>query len=108
MKGRFPKILSTVSLSDVGIEQRFLKTTIGWTKYKPLLYYIIDNDNYDNIINETRKNLENSVLKVNTAFETCDFSCLIGILDEYDKNVKKHYEEYLRTIKVWDKLKYEA
>ena len=27
---------------------------------------------------------------------------------QYDKNVKKHYEEYLRTIKVWDKLKYEA
>ena len=27
------------------IEQRFLKTTIGWTKYKPLLYYITEKDN---------------------------------------------------------------
>ena len=108
MKDVFPKRLTSISLDDSGIEQRFLKTTIGWTKYKPLLYYITDKENYRKIINKTKENLENSVFKVNTAFETCDFSCLLNVLDEYDRNVKKHYAEYERTTEIWDRLKYQV
>jgi hypothetical protein len=106
MKDRYPKVLRRIALDDNGIEQRFLKTTIGWTKYKPLLYYITENENYKNIIAETKKNLEESVPRINTAFETCDFSCLISELEDYDKNVKKHYKEYLKTTEIWDNLKY--
>lgn len=105
MKEKFPKNLRRVALDDNGIEQRFLKTTIGWTKYKPLLYYITEQENYKNIIKETRKNLVESIPKINTAFETCDFECLITDLDDYDKNVKKHYNEFLRTTEIWDELK---
>lgn len=108
MKNRFPKKLSAISLDDTGIEQRFLKTTIGWTKYKPLLYYITNKENYRKIIDDTRENFKNSVLKVNTAFETCDFSCLIDVLNTYDKNVEKHYQEYLKVTEIWDKLKHEV
>lgn len=106
MKEKYPKVLRRIALDDNGIEQRFLKTTIGWTKYKPLLYYITENENYKKIIIDTKKNLEESIPKINTAFETCDFSCLLSELDDYDKNVKKHYKEYLRTTEVWDDLKY--
>ena len=106
MKDKFPKVLRRIALDDNGIEQRFLKTTIGWTKYKPLLYYITENENYKKIIQNTKKNLEESVPKINTAFETCDFACLIKELEDYDKNVKKHYKEFLRTTEVWDDLKY--
>ena len=105
MKERYPKVLRKIALDDNGIEQRFLKTTIGWTKYKPLLYYITENKDYKKIISETKKNLEESIPKINTAFETCDFSCLLTELADYDKNVKKHYKEYLRTTEVWDDLK---
>ena len=108
MKEIYPKRLNSISLDDSGIEQRFLKTTKGWTKYKPLFYYVTQHENYEEIINKTRENLKNSVPKINTAFETCDFSYLIKILNTYDKNVEKHYEEYLRTTQIWDKLKYEA
>ena len=105
MKDKYPKVLRRIALDDNGIEQRFLKTTIGWTKYKPLLYYITENENYKKIISETRKNLEESTPKINTAFETCDFTCLLKELDDYDKNVKKHYKEFIRTTEVWDDLK---
>jgi hypothetical protein len=105
MKDKYPKVLRRIALDDNGIEQRFLKTTVGWTKYKPLLYYITENKNYRNIIDTTRKNLEESIPKINTAFETCDFGCLLTELDDYDKNVKKHYKEFLRTTEVWDELK---
>lgn len=105
MKEKFPKVLRRIALDDSGIEQRFLKTTIGWTKYKPLYHYIIDRENYKDIIKTAKTNLKNSIPKINTAFETCDFSCLIKELEEYDKNVKKHYNEYVRVTEIWDKLK---
>lgn len=105
MRDVFPKTLRRISLDDNGIEQRFLKTTIGWIKYKPLYTYIVDRKNYNKIIKEARENLEKSIDKISTAFETCDFSCLLRELDDYDKNVKKHYKEYLETTEVWDRLK---
>ena len=105
MKDKFPKVLRRIALDDTGIEQRFLKTTIGWTKYKPLLYYITENKDYKKIIADTKQNLEESIPKINTAFETCDFGCLLTELEDYDKNVKKHYKEFLRATEVWDELK---
>lgn len=106
MKDKYPKRLLRISLDDNNIEQRFLKATIGWTKYKPLLYYIIDRENYKNIIEKTRENLEKSIPKMNTAFQTCDFTCLLNELDEYDKNVKKHYAEFEKATRLWDSIKY--
>ena len=106
MNDKFPKTLRRIALEDNGIEQRFFKTTLGWIKYKPLLYYLTDNENYKNIMKKTRKNLTESIPKINTAFETYDFESLLTELDSYDKNVKKHYNEFIRTTEVWDSLKY--
>ncbi len=106
MKDKYPKRLLRISLDDTSVEQRFLKATIGWTKYKPLLFYITDKKNYRTIIDTAKENLEKSIPKMNTAFQTCDFSCLLNELQEYDKNVKKHYAEYEKVTKVWDAIKY--
>lgn len=108
MREKYPKVLRKLVLDDSGIEQRFLKTTIGWTKYKPLYYYIVDNENYKNIIKQTKVNFEKSIPKINTAFETCDFSCLLSELTDYNKNVKKHYDEYVKATKIWDKFKFDV
>lgn len=105
MKEKFPKSLSRISLDDSGIEQRFAKTAIGWIRYKPLLYYITDNKNYKDIIKQTKTNLEKSVPKMNAVFENHDFTVLLKELDKYDKDVKKHYDEYIETNNIWDKLK---
>ena len=105
MKGKYPKRLPKTSLANTEIEQRFLKATIGWTRYKPLLYYITDRANYEKIIEETRDKLKKSVKKINTEFLTCDFTCLLKELNKYDKDVEKHYEEYLKVNELWDKFK---
>ena len=107
MREKFPKFLRKAALDDSGIEQRFLKTTIGWTKYKPLYHYIVDHDDYKKIIKTAKADLERSIPKINTEFETCDFSCLLDELTEYDKNVKKHYAEYVRVTEIWDKFKFD-
>ena len=53
------------------------------------------------------KYLDDYLDEINTCFETCDFSCLITTLDEYDKNVRKHYNEYKKTMELWDRLKFQ-
>ena len=57
MDNKFPKNLRKIISEDDGIEYRFLRTTIGWTKYKPLLSYIIDNKDYKEIIENSKKRL---------------------------------------------------
>lgn len=106
MRDKFPKRLPRIALEDNDIEQRFLKATVGWIKYKPLFYYITQRENYREFMDGAKDKLVRSVPKINTAFKTCDFSCLIHELEEYDKNVQKHYQEFSRITKIWDELKY--
>ena len=105
MDNKFPKNLRKIISEDNGIELRFLRTTIGWTKYKPLLYYIIDNKNYEKIIKESEQKLQKTSAIVSTAFEDCDLTNLSNILCEYDRNVEKHYKEYIETNNIWEKVK---
>ena len=105
MEGKFPKKLKKITSEDSGISWRFKKTTTGWTKYKPLLYYILDSNNYEKVICQSKIKLENTVQKMSTVFEDCDLTNLPTILDDYDNNVKKHYEEYKQVNKIWNKIK---
>ena len=105
MKEKYPKQNLKISLDDNGIEQRFYKAALGWIKYKPLYFYINERENYREIMDTAIKNLEKGVESVSKQFETCDFECFVPELQDYDKNVKKHYQEFLDTNKIWDKLK---
>lgn len=105
MEGKFPKRLKRITSEDNGVSLRFRRTVTGWTKYKPLLYYISDTNNYENIIQQSKTKLKNSVQKISTAFENCDLTDLPSILDDYDNKVKKHYEEYIEVNKIWNKIK---
>lgn len=105
INGNYPDKLDRTTLSDSSIEKRFLKASIGWIKYKPLLTYIVEKENYKQIIEETHKKLEKSIPKMNKLFNTNDFSCLIEELEKYDNNVQKHYNEYLQSFESWDKIK---
>jgi len=107
MKERFPKRPLSIKLEDNSIEQRFYKATIGWVKYKPLYFYINDREHYREIIDSSIENLEKSVDKLSHQFETCDFRSLITSLKQYDKNVEKHYAEYIKVTEIWDKLKHQ-
>ena len=56
------------------------------------------------------KTLKNGLLetteKVSKAFEDIDLTVLNDILLEYNKNVEKHYNEYVETNNIWEKIKY--
>ena len=106
MDKKYPKKLKNISYKDSGVSVRFRRTTLGWTKYKPLFYYIMNRKNYRNIIDKTKINLENSVKEISTLYPDCDVTELVDILNEYDSNVEKHYEEYKKTNEVWDRIKF--
>ena len=54
---------------------------------------------------ETRENLEKGITAINKLFDTNSFNILLEELNNYDKNVKKHYNEYIKTNEIWNKLK---
>lgn len=105
IKNKYPKKLLKPILDDNSVEQRFLKASIGWIKYKPLLIYITNREQYKETIEECKENLNKSIPKMNKLFKTCDFHCLLEELDKYDKEVKNHYDEYIQTNKIWETIK---
>ena len=67
--------------------------------------YIQDNENYKGNMKVAIEKLEKSVPKINELFESTNFTDLVKDLKEYDRNVEKHYKEYLKTNEIWKKMK---
>lgn len=104
-KRKYPTKLKDIDLEDGKIEERFFWASVGWIKYKPLLIYITNKENYRSIINKTRENLELSIPNINKVFTKYDFSRLIDVLDRFDKKVEDDYQEYIKTFEIWEKFK---
>lgn len=102
---KYPKVLRKIKSSEEQIEERFFKASRGWIRYKPLFEYITNRENYTERMTETHEQLEEGIPEVNKLFEHSDFNVLLKDLEEYDKNVKKHYNEYVKTNEIWNKLK---
>jgi len=106
MKEKYPKKLRKIKPEEASIEIRFLKASKGWIKYKPLLMYIMDKDSYKTKIREVYRKLESSIPKMNKIFGDNSFDSLLEELSTYDKNVIKHYKEYIKINEIWNELKY--
>ena len=78
---------------------------MGWIKYKPLLLYIKDKEQYKKEIIDMEEKLADIVPKLNNIFNENCFSVLLDELKKYDQDVEKHYNEYIRTNEIWNKLK---
>jgi len=105
LRGRFPTKFKKIPLNDEAIGERFLRASLGWIKYKPLLMYIMQRHTYLRDIEIAKDNLRNSIEIVNEIFPNHDFLCLAGELEKYDENVQIHYKEYLKTNEVWNRVK---
>lgn len=105
LKGKFPKRFEKVSTDDTSVGERFLKASIGWIKYKPLLMYIMQRNTYLKDIEIAKEKLRNSIEKINEMFPNNDFLCLMGELEKYDEDVQIHYKEYLKVNEVWNRIK---
>lgn len=102
---KYPKTLRKIKSSEEQILQRFLNASRGWIKYKPLFEYITNRSGYEEKINATFEKLKNGIPEVNKLFGVDEFDILYEDLETYHKNVKKHYNEYLKTNEIWNKIK---
>lgn len=105
MEERYPKALRKINVREECVKSRFLKATMGWIKYKPLLLYIKDKESYNEKITEMINKLEITVPKLNKVFSDNCFSVLLEELEKYNRDVEKHYQEYKRTNEIWNLLK---
>ncbi len=107
MLSKYPKILEKAKAdnSENLIEKRFYYASIGWIRYKPLLMYISDKNNYKTNIKIVYDKLKSCIPAMNDLFRENDFNVLLEELTKYSSNVEKHYEEYLKTNEIWNRLK---
>ena len=105
MEGTYPKSLRKINVKEENIKSRFLKATLGWIKYKPLLLYIKNRETYRAEIDAMIGKLQEIVPKLNEIFNDNCFSVLLEELKKYDKDVEQHYNDYIRTNEIWKELK---
>ena len=104
MEGVLPTKLKFVEADSNEIIDRFYRACIGWIRYKPLLIYITNRDNYDDKIEEMRKSLTATLPNICNYFKTNEFMKVLKELDNYDKDVKKHYDQFMETQRIWSKI----
>lgn len=104
MNGVLPIKLKFIRADSDKITTRFYNACIGWIRYKPLLLYITQRENYDKKILEMKSQLNASLPKICAYFGRDDFMNISKELDKYDKNVKKHYKQFIETQAIWRKI----
>lgn len=104
LEGVLPIKLKFIKADTEQITTRFYKACIGWIRYKPLLMYITQRSDYEDNIKEMRQQLEETLPKICEYFGRPDFIKVLDELEKYNKNVKKHYDEFIETQRVWAKI----
>ncbi|NMB18642.1 MAG: hypothetical protein GX984_04215 [Erysipelothrix sp.] len=104
MDGVLPVDLKRIEANSEKVITRFYRACIGWIRYKPLLIYITQREQYEGKIAEMRSKLEKTLPNVCSHFNKPEFMNILKELNKYDRNVKKHYNQYVRTQETWTKI----
>ena len=104
MDGVLPIKLKYIQADSEAIVMRFYLACIGWIRYKPLLLYITQRGHYEEIIDEMRSNLTVTLPKVCAYFGKEEFMNVALELERYNKNVKKHYQQYIEAQDIWSRI----
>src|SRR5659263_702912 len=104
MDGVLPIKLMYIKADNEAVVTRFFKACIGWIRYKPLLLYITQRDEYEDKIQQMRENLHATLPQICAYFGRDDFMDIAKELERYHANVKKHYSHFIETQKAWEKI----
>ena len=104
LEGVLPIRLKFITADNAQIITRFYNACIGWIRYKPLLLYITEPERYEQRVAEIREQLVATLPKICAYFKQPDFANVLTEFDKYNKNVKKHYREFLETKAIWAKI----
>jgi len=104
LNGILPNSLQPVDSSSDVIVKRFSTAAIGWIRYKPLMVYITQPDEYDQIIKDVQEKLEFTVPKLCRYFNNSHFEQIRREFLHYHHNVKRHYNSFQYTKLAWRKV----
>jgi len=104
LEGVLPIRLKFIKADNEHVVTRFYKACIGWIRYKPLLLYITQPDCYEEKISTMREQLYETLPKVCKYFKEPDFINIAAEMEKYHKNVRKHYDEFIETQRIWAKI----
>ncbi|BCZ46351.1 hypothetical protein psyc5s11_24180 [Clostridium gelidum] len=102
--GVLPNKLKTMRADSSVITKRFLKACIGWIRYKPLLLYITQRDDYEAEIMKMKENLSNVIPNICNYFGNEEFKNILNELEFYDTHVEEHYKDFEDTKLAWSKI----
>ncbi len=104
LNGVLPEVLQPIENTSNEILLRFINATIGWVRYKPLLTYITERENFENIMQTMENNLKFTIPKLCIYFNTKKFNKILIEFNKYRKNVLKHYNDFEKTKITWTRL----
>ncbi len=104
LNGVLPLELGGIDARSLPVRQRFVKASIGWIRYKPLLTYITQPEEYDAVIEDMTRKLDSVVPKLCKYFDTPQFEQIQTELKRYDRNVKRHFQTFENTRTAWAKV----
>lgn len=104
LNGILPVELQAVDSNSTAIVKRFINATIGWIRYKPLMVYITQREQYEEIIKTTHEKLELTIPKLCRYFKNNHFEDILPELAHYHKKVHKHFNAFEKTKIAWAKV----
>lgn len=104
LNGVLPITLKPIENVSPLILKRFVNATIGWIRYKPLLVYILNKENFEEIMIEIHTKLNRSIPKLSAYFKTNDFEKIYSEFNYYRKNAPKHFKTFEETKSAWRNL----
>ncbi len=105
LNGVLPVKLKKIRADDENNIERFYKACIGWIRYKPLLIYITQPNDYVQKMQNIREQLLFTLPKICRYFGRNDFMKVSDEFESYQKNVKKHYKQFINTQIAWEKIR---
>ncbi|MBK9153223.1 MAG: hypothetical protein IPM25_03210 [Chloracidobacterium sp.] len=103
LNGILPTRLTGVDAHSSAVCQRFVKASIGWIRYKPLLVYLTQRDQYRTTVDEMKRKLDIAIPKMIGYFQNEKFGDVRTELDRYDRNVLRHHRSFTATLEAWKK-----
>ncbi len=104
LSGVLPTSLKAISADSKYVIRRFIAACIGWVRYKPLLLYITDQENYRKRIDEMICLLDQTLPVICKHFGTDAFLGVMKELKKYDDHVQEHYEDFTEAKKIWSAI----
>jgi hypothetical protein len=104
LNGVLPTELAGVDPRKHLVLERFIKASVGWIRYKPLLTFITQPANYDLIIDDTARKLDSAIPKLCRYFGTHRFEQIQSELERYQRNVHRHFRMFEATRNAWAKV----